>query len=55
MPNGKMKLGKAVGGGLASFTRTVAEKCVNATSFIMIHQPKEPKNLAERLRNMKKI
>lgn len=39
---------------LASVARGIAQDSVESRCFIMIHQPEEPKDLAERLRAMQK-
>lgn len=39
---------------VASLMRNVAEDAINARCFGLMHQPKEPKNLAKRLQAMQK-
>ena len=39
---------------MASLARGIARDSVKATSWILVHQPEEPKDLAKRLQTMKK-
>lgn len=47
------KIGKKAVRTMANIARGVARRSVNATSWMLIHQPKEPQDLAKRLQEMK--
>lgn len=48
------RLDQAAVKAMATVARGVAKNSINATSWLWINQPKEPENLGERLRAMKK-
>jgi|GEM_PF-2487221 len=48
------KLAKVAVKAMANLAKNVASCSINATSWALLHQPKEPKDLAKRLEAMNK-
>jgi len=39
---------------MASLAKNIAKDSINVASWVLVHQPKEPKDLVKRLQEMKK-